>query len=189
MNEELSTAKLWLIRVIVPPLLVVGVGLLATLRPTPSAVHFEDDGGEQLHKVGLAINDADDAPRQAAGEHGMNCRPLSAGTGRSGPVVRIAGGWQALRRYFCGESTFGPPRGHNGAGPRTNWQRRRSLRSDVDRGGSDDRCRTGGGRLFYQATVDQINGGRVRPRPSTTPTRPPASTFAGVPLYVSGTRR
>jgi hypothetical protein len=58
MNEETSTAKLWLIRVILPLALVVGVGLLATTRPTPSVVDADGDGGERLHKIGLAINDA-----------------------------------------------------------------------------------------------------------------------------------
>jgi hypothetical protein len=58
MNEEPSTAKLWLVRVILPAAVIVGVGLLLTTQPTPRVADMEGEGSERLRNIGLAIDEA-----------------------------------------------------------------------------------------------------------------------------------
>jgi len=58
MTAGMSNAKLWLVRVVLPAALVIGVGLLVTRPPRPAAVPDEEPVGERLHKIGLALNEA-----------------------------------------------------------------------------------------------------------------------------------
>jgi hypothetical protein len=61
MTDEPSTAKLWLVRVIIPAALIVGVGLLVTRRaaaPVAAVAPTDLDSAQRLHRIGLAINDA-----------------------------------------------------------------------------------------------------------------------------------
>jgi hypothetical protein len=49
----------WLARVIIPAVLIVGIGLLLmTRRPPPAVVSEGPSSGDRLHKIGLAIDDA-----------------------------------------------------------------------------------------------------------------------------------
>ena len=57
-NAEPSTLRLWLVRVVIPAVLVIGVGLFVTQPPTALVKPDGDLAGERLHKIGLAINDA-----------------------------------------------------------------------------------------------------------------------------------
>jgi hypothetical protein len=57
MPEQPSMLKLWLVRVILPAAMIIGIGLLMVRRP-PSPVDPDESSGERLHKIGLAINEA-----------------------------------------------------------------------------------------------------------------------------------
>ena len=58
MSDAQSTLRLWLVRVVVPAALIIGVGWFMIGRP-PAVVDPGDmTSGERLHKIGLAINEA-----------------------------------------------------------------------------------------------------------------------------------
>src|SRR5437868_1386752 len=61
MTVEPSAPKLWIVRVIIPTLLIVGVGLLLTRRAPAPVADSDLDSAERLHRIGLAINDATSA--------------------------------------------------------------------------------------------------------------------------------
>src|SRR4051812_1077733 len=58
MPAEPSTAKLWIVRVIVPLAVILSAGLLVTRRGSPPPQNPGPDSPQRLHRIGLAINDA-----------------------------------------------------------------------------------------------------------------------------------
>lgn len=58
MNDGPSTLRLWLVRVLVPAALIIGVGWFTVGRPPAVDEPSGDSSAERLHKIGLAINEA-----------------------------------------------------------------------------------------------------------------------------------